>query len=93
MIVVLPDPVAPTSPRRWPGRTSNDTSRRTQSSSEYANHTWSNTMWPCSGSRGMTGVAGLATDTGVSSSVKMRSDEAMADCNTLNFSDMSLMGR
>ena len=31
--------------------------------------------------------------TGVSSSLKMRSDEAIAACRTLNFSDMSLIGR
>ena len=31
--------------------------------------------------------------TGSSSSLKMRSDEAIADCRTLNFSDMSLIGR
>ena len=29
MIVVLPDPVAPTIPMRWPGSTTNETSRRT----------------------------------------------------------------
>ena len=39
------------------------------------------------------GEDGLVTATGVSSSVKMRSEEAMADCSTLNFSDMSLIGR
>ena len=31
--------------------------------------------------------------TGVSSSAKIRSDDAMAPCRTLNFSDMSLIGR
>jgi hypothetical protein len=31
--------------------------------------------------------------TSVSSSLKMRSDDAMAACSTLNFSDMSLIGR
>ena len=31
--------------------------------------------------------------TGSSSSLKIRSDEAIADCRTLNFSDMSLIGR
>ena len=31
--------------------------------------------------------------TGVSSSVKMRSDDAIAPCSTLNFSDRSLIGR
>ena len=30
--------------------------------------------------------------TGSSSSLKMRSEDAIADCSTLNFSDMSLMG-
>ena len=31
--------------------------------------------------------------TGVSSSLKIRSDDAIAACSTLNFSDMSLIGR
>ncbi len=31
--------------------------------------------------------------TGSSSSLKIRSDDAIADCSTLNFSDMSLIGR
>ena len=31
--------------------------------------------------------------TGVSSSAKIRSDDAIAPCSTLNFSDMSLIGR
>jgi hypothetical protein len=31
--------------------------------------------------------------TSVSSSLKIRSDEAIAACRTLNFSDMSLIGR
>jgi hypothetical protein len=31
--------------------------------------------------------------TGVSSSWKIRSDDAIAPCRTLNFSDMSLIGR
>jgi hypothetical protein len=31
--------------------------------------------------------------TGSSSSLKIRSDDAMAACSTLNFSDMSLIGR
>ena len=89
----MPEPVAPTSPMRWPGVTSNDTSRSTQSSAWYANHTWSKTMWPVSGPGGCRGRAGLCTSTGVSSRVKMRSEEAIAVCRTLNFSDMSLMGR
>ena len=38
-------------------------------------------------------AAGEAIVTGVSSSVKMRSDEAIAACSRLNFSDMSLIGR
>ena len=37
--------------------------------------------------------AGDWTITGSSSSLKIRSDEAIADCRTLNFSDMSLIGR
>ena len=39
------------------------------------------------------GCAGDSIATGSSSSLKMRSDEAIADCSTLNFSDMSLIGR
>ena len=50
-------------------------------------------MCPCSGRSSAAGLDGLVTATGVSSSVKMRSDDAMADCSTLNFSDMSLIGR
>ena len=34
-----------------------------------------------------------APTTGSSSSLKIRSDDAIADCRTLNFSDMSLIGR
>jgi len=41
---------------------------------------------------GRFGDAGDTTATGVSSSVKMRSDAAIADCSRLNFSDMSLIG-
>ena len=37
--------------------------------------------------------AGDAIATGSSSSLKIRSDDAIADCRTLNFSDMSLIGR
>ena len=36
---------------------------------------------------------GVLIATGSSSSLKIRSDEAIADCRTLNFSDMSLIGR
>ena len=39
------------------------------------------------------GAPATAMATGVSSSVKIRSDEAIADCRMLNFSDMSLIGR
>ena len=44
------------------------------------------------GGRGVAG-AGEAMVTGVSSSVKIRSDDAIAACSRLNFSDMSLIGR
>ena len=41
-----------------------------------------------------TGRAGdCDRSTGSSSSLKIRSDDAIADCRTLNFSDMSLIGR
>jgi hypothetical protein len=42
---------------------------------------------------GRDGRGGDWTMTGSSSSAKIRSDEAIADCSTLNFSDMSLIGR
>ena len=42
---------------------------------------------------GDAGCAGELDATGSSSSLKIRSDEAIADCSTLNFSDMSLIGR
>ena len=44
---------------------------------------------------GMAGTAasGDLISTGVSSRPKMRSDDAIADCMTLNFSDRSLIGR
>src|SRR5882672_1742710 len=38
------------------------------------------------------GASGDWISTGVSSSAKIRSDEAIAPCSTLNFSDMSLIG-
>ena len=38
------------------------------------------------------GPGGEVISTGVSSSPKMRSDDAIADCRMLNFSDRSLMG-
>ena len=45
------------------------------------------------GAAGATGVAGDSIVTGASSSAKIRSDEAIAACSRLNFSDMSLIGR
>ena len=48
---------------------------------------------PAAGAGRATGCAGGCTATGSSSSLKIRSDEAIADCRTLNFSDMSLIGR
>ena len=39
------------------------------------------------------GAGGLSMRTGSSSSLKMRSEEAIAACRMLNFSDMSEMGR
>ena len=85
-------------PTRSPGRTSNVTSLRTQfgaapASALYANQTSSKRMCPCAGAGRRAGFAGGMTATGSSSSLKMRSEEAIADCSTLNFSDMSLIGR
>ena len=50
-------------------------------------------MCPRTGRAGTTGLGEEVTATGVSRSVKIRSEEAMAACSTLNFSDMSLIGR
>ena len=49
-------------------------------------------MWPTGFCR-FTGRSGVFTSSGSSSSLKMRSEEAIADCSTLNLSDMSLIGR
>src|SRR5712692_6210022 len=64
-----------------------------ESSSLYANQTSSKTMCPGAGDGRGVGRAGDSIATGSSSSLKIRSEEAIADCRTLNFSDMSLMGR
>ena len=50
-------------------------------------------MWPSASAGRRIGFAGDSIATGSSSSLKIRSDDAMADCRTLNFSDMSLIGR
>ena len=51
-------------------------------------------MWPARAPAARhAGCAGDSIATGSSSSLKIRSDEAIADCRTLNFSDMSLIGR
>ena len=60
---------------------------------EYANHTFSKRICPDAAAGRATGFAGDSTTTGSSSSLKMRSDDAIADWRMLNFSDMSLMGR
>ena len=59
----------------------------------YANHTPSNTMYPGAGGRRASGRAGDSTSTFSSSSLKIRSEDAIADCRMLNFSERSLMGR
>ena len=49
-------------------------------------------MWPARGAiRAAPGLVSMVT--GSSSSLKMRSDDAMAACRMLNFSDMSEIGR
>ena len=48
---------------------------------------------PRAGAAAGAGCAGDSIATGSSSSLKIRSDDAIADCRTLNFSDMSLIGR
>ena len=50
-------------------------------------------MCPAAGAGRFTGRGGVAMTTGSSSSLKIRSDEAIAACRMLNFSDMSLIGR
>jgi hypothetical protein len=64
-----------------------------ESVSLYANQTFSNATWPAAGAGRAIGRAGGWTTTGSSSSPKIRSEDAMAACSTLNFSDMSLIGR
>ena len=119
MSVDFPAPVAPTMPTRSPGRTSNDTSRRTQSlavvgerdvveddvASMRRSGVRASDSLPAIGSgsgirsRRRVGPASRIRDratrivTGVSSSLKIRSEEAIAACRMLNFSDMSLIGR
>ena len=90
MMVVFPAPVAPTNATRWPGSIAKETSRRTGSPSTYSNVTCSNAILPALARRGS---AGVWISTGVSINAKIRSEEAMAACSTLNFSDMSLIGR
>src|SRR5688572_21624978 len=95
-MVVLPEPVAPTRATRWPGSTRKETFFRTGSPGTYANETSSNAIAPLvtpdSEVRLKPDTTGDFTSTGVSSSANIRSDEAIAPCNTLNFSDMSLIG-
>ena len=50
-------------------------------------------MCPAAGAGRRAGARGDAIATGSSSSLKMRSEEAIAACRMLNFSDMSLIGR
>ena len=50
-------------------------------------------MCPAAGAGRFTSRGGVAMTTGSSSTLKIRSDEAIAACRMLNFSDMSLIGR
>ncbi len=92
--MVLPAPVAPTTPTRSPGST-------------VEGHVAQHVIVVLVGEPdaveldvpGRGGVGGGAApraasiSTGVSSSAKMRSEEAMAACRMLNFSERSLIGR
>src|SRR5581483_6389744 len=57
----------------------------------YANHTWSNSILP--GPLGVFVTGGDTTSTGASSSLKIRSLAAIADCRMLYFSLKSMIGR
>ena len=109
MIVVFPAPVAPTRATDRPGATSKLTSRSVQPSSAgaaaaaaageaagappaYVNQTSSNATRP-STAAGRAAAGGLTTSAFVSRRPKMRSDEAIAACSTLNFSERSEIGR
>ena len=92
MIEVFPAPVAPTMATLSPAEIVKFTSRRTQSPSLYAKLTLSKRTSPrtCASSRGCGGSTIVA---GVSSSRNTRSDDAMAACMMLYFSDRSRIGR
>src|ERR1051326_3882280 len=59
----------------------------------YENQTFSKRRCPAAGDGRRIGRAGGETAIGSSSRPKMRSEEAIAACRMLNFSDMSLIGR
>ena len=90
MSVVFPDPVAPTIATCSPAATRNDTSRSTQSSFRYANHTCSNTMSPRARA-GACGSAG-AGSTSRSRTEKMRSAAVIDDCMTAYLALKSRIG-
>src|SRR2546430_279106 len=92
MIEVFPAPVAPTIATLSPAAIVKSTSRSTQSPSLYAKLTLSKRTSPrtCASSRGCGGSTIVA---GVSSSRNTRSDDAIAACMMLYFSDRSRIGR
>jgi hypothetical protein len=91
VIVVLPEPVWPTSAMVSPGSAVNETSFKTQSSPLYANHTSRNSTRPRARAV-FFGLSGVSTVTGWSSVRKMRCEATSAAWKTLYLSEMSRMG-
>ena len=91
MIEVFPAPVAPTIATLSPALIVKSTSRRTQSPSLYANETLRKPISPrtCGSSIGCSGSWMFER---VSRSRKTRSEEAIAACMMLYFSDRSRIG-
>src|SRR5439155_564187 len=93
--VDLPSPVAPTRPTCSPAATRNVQSRRTYASPSYANQTlWNSMAGTEDRGSGTTDRASGATIVGSrSSSPKILSADAMADCITVYLAPRSRMGR
>src|SRR5216117_697644 len=89
--VDLPSPVAPTRPTCSPAATRNVQSRRTYASPSYANQTlWNSMAGTEDRGSGTTDRASGATIVGSrSSSPKILSADAMADCITVYFAPRS----
>ncbi len=89
----LPAPVAPTSATVRPGGTWNETPFRISSPFLYEKRTSSNATSPRRGPGGATGSAGAVIAGCASRSWKIRSEEAIAACRMLYFSERSMSGR